>query len=134
MFRTTVDMLAALKGDGFSAILFCSWRFQRWTIPTAVVAGTLDVTQIFQHRIACDGCTRPANDSSNSFFGGFFQIRFIFIVFHSLHQRNATPNPSSNRIDFFVHLLQQSALELVAGALVEFHLDTHNAGTHGLVM
>ena len=88
MFRTTVDMLIALKGDGISALLFRGWHLKRWTIPTPLIVGTLDVTEIFQHRIAGDGCTRLANDSFNSFFDSFFEIRLIFVLHHGIHQRH----------------------------------------------
>ena len=95
------------------------------------VVGTLDITEISQHQIAGDGCTRLANDSFNSFFDSFFEIRLVFALFHGLHQRNPALNPGPDQIDFGVHFLEQSALELVAGALAEFHLDTDNACAHG---
>ena len=133
MFRTTEDTFIALKRDEISAIRFCYWHCEQRAPRTPVVC-TLDVAEIFQHQIAGDGCTRLANDSFNSFFDGFFEIRLIFVLFNSLQQRNPASNPSPNRIDFVIHFLEQSALESVAGALTEFHLDTHNAGTHGLAM
>ena len=98
------------------------------------MVGTLDVAEIFQHPIAGDGWTRLANDSFNSFFDGFFEIRLIFTFFHSLHQRNPASDPSPDRIDFVLHLLEQSALELVAGALMQFHLHTDDACTHSLAV
>ena len=93
---------------------------------------TLDVAEIFQHQIAGDGCTRLANDSFNSFFDGFFEIRLIFALFNSLQQRNPASDPSPDRIDFVIHFLEQSALELVAGFLTQLHLHTDDACTHGL--
>ena len=134
MFRTTEDIFIALKRNAISAIRFCCWHYKRRAPRTPPVVGTPDVVEISQDRIAGDGCTRLANDSFNSFFDDFFEIRLIFVLFMSLQQRNPASNPSPDRIDFVIHFLEQSALESVVGFLTQPHLHADNACTHGLMM